>query len=181
MLCMPYGFFLMRSQSSWKALLRTVEATSCMRPTHRRMISFWYCSGMQFSSAILRQICSDLERTTAFYRDQLGLALQEEGVNADDPATRHFWFSSDPQASGSEPALRLTFLEYPEMAKATQGLGGVHHLALAVASAAEVEAWRDYLQQREIPTTETFERDKLRSVYLRDPDGQIIEIVAPSD
>ncbi len=126
-------------------------------------------------------ICSDLERTTAFYRDQLGLALQEEGVNADDPATRHFWFSSDPQASGSEPALRLTFLEYPEMAKATQGLGGVHHLALAVASAAEVEAWRDYLQQREIPTTETFERDKLRSVYLRDPDGQIIEIVAPSD
>jgi catechol-2,3-dioxygenase len=54
-------------------------------------------------------------------------------------------------------------------------------LALAVASAAEVEAWRDYLQQREIPTTESFSRDKLRSVYLRDPDGQIIEIVAPGE
>lgn len=125
-------------------------------------------------------ICRDLERTTAFYRDVLGLALADEGVNADDPATRHFWFTSDPNAGGSEPALRLTFLEYPEMEESTQGVGGVHHLALSVASAAEVEAWRDYLQQREIPTTETFDRDKLRSVYLRDPDGQIIEIVAPS-
>ena len=126
-------------------------------------------------------ICTNLERTTAFYRDVLGLALADEGVNADDPATRHFWFTSDPNASGVEPALRLTSLEYPEMAKATQGVGGVHHLALAVASAAEVEAWRDYLQQREIPTTESFNRDKLRSVYLRDPDGQIIEIVAPGE
>ncbi len=126
-------------------------------------------------------ICSDLERTTSFYRDVLGLALADEGVNADDPATRHFWFTSDPNASGAEPALRLTFLEYPEMEKATQGVGGVHHLALSVASAAEVEAWRDYLQQREVPTTESFSRDKLRSVYLRDPDGQIIEIVAPGE
>jgi glyoxylase I family protein len=134
-------------------------------------------SGLQHATLI----CSDLERTTAFYRDLLGLALVEEGVNADDPATRHFWFSSDPQASGDQLALRLTFLEYPQMAKATQGVGGVHHLALAVGSAAEVEAWRDYLQQREVPTTESFERDKLRSVYLRDPDGQIIEIVAPSE
>lgn len=134
-------------------------------------------SGLQHATLI----CSDLERTTAFYRDLLGLALVEQGVNADDPATRHFWFSSDPQASGSESALRLTFLEYPQMEKATQGVGGVHHLALAVSSAAEVEAWRDYLQQREIPTTETFDRDRLHSVYLRDPDGQIIEIVASSD
>lgn len=123
-------------------------------------------------------ICSDLERTTAFYRDLLGLALVTEGVNADDPAVRHFWFSSNPQASGADSALRLTFLEYPQMAPATQGLGGVHHLALAVGSVAEVEAWREYLQQREIPTTESFSRDGLRSVYLRDPDGQIIEIVA---
>lgn len=125
-------------------------------------------------------ICSDLERTTSFYRDTLGLALVEEGVNADDPATRHFWFSSDPQAGGAEPALRLTFLEYPQMERATQGVGGVHHIALAVASAAEVEAWRDYLQQRDVPTTVSFERGNLHSVYLRDPDGQIIEIVAPS-
>ena len=126
-------------------------------------------------------ICSDLERTTAFYRDVLGFALIDESVNPDDPATRHFWFSNDPRAPASEPTLRLSFLEYPQMEPATQGLGGVHHLAFAVGSADEVEAWRDYLQEREVPTTETFDRGGLRSVYLRDPDGQIIEIVASSD
>ena len=125
-------------------------------------------------------ICSELERTTAFYRDVLGLALVDEAVNADDPATRHFWFSSDPLGGDAEPGLRISFLEYPQMEKATQGVGGVHHLALAVGSAAEVDAWRDYLRQRDVPTTEGFSRDGLRSIYLRDPDGQIIEIAAPS-
>ncbi len=37
-------------------------------------------------------ICRDLDRTTGFYRDVLGLALVEQGVNDDDPSTRHFWF-----------------------------------------------------------------------------------------
>ena len=124
-------------------------------------------------------ICSDLERTTAFYRDTLGLSLVTEGVNADDPAVRHFWFSTDPHASSAASALRLSFIEYPQMPPATQGVGGTHHLALAVASPAEVGAWRDYLQQRSIPTTEIFNRDGLQSIYLRDPDGQILEITAP--
>ena len=121
----------------------------------------------------LTLICSNLERTTAFYRDVLGLALVTEGVNADDPATRHFWFSS-----GGDDGLRLSFIEYPQMAPAVQGTGGVHHLALNVDSADEVIAWRDYLHQSSVPTTETFDRDALRSIYLRDPDGQIIEIAA---
>ncbi len=30
-------------------------------------------------------ICADLDRTTAFYRDLLGLALVREGANDDDP------------------------------------------------------------------------------------------------
>ena len=37
-------------------------------------------------------ICADLDRTTAFYRDVLGLALLREGRNDDDPDARHFWF-----------------------------------------------------------------------------------------
>ncbi len=127
----------------------------------------------------LTLICSDLEQTTAFYRDVLGLALVDESVNADDPATRHFWFSTDPDGVAGT-ALRLSFLEYPQMAPAVQGVGGTHHLALGVGSPAEVTAWRDYLQSRSVPTTESFNRDQLCSIYLRDPDGQIIEIAAAS-
>ncbi len=121
-------------------------------------------------------ICADLERTGAFYRDVLGLALVREGVNDDDPATRHHWFSADP----ADPSQTLiSFLEYPLLPPGTQGTGATHHLALAVGSAEEVEAWRDYLRAKDIPTTEALERGGLRSVYLRDPDGHIVEIAAP--
>jgi len=121
-------------------------------------------------------ICADLERTGAFYRDVLGLALIREGVNDDDPATRHHWFSADP--SDASQTL-ISFLEYPHLPPGTQGTGATHHLALAVDSAEEVEAWRDYLRAKDIPTTEALQRGGLRSVYLRDPDGHIVEIAAP--
>ena len=120
-------------------------------------------------------ISSDLDRTAGFYRDILGFALVREGVNEDDPGTRHFWFAADP---GNPEGLQLSFLEYPQMQEASQGTGSVHHLALKVGSPAEVESWRDYLQSREIPTTPVHRRGGLSSVYLRDPDGHILEIVA---
>jgi catechol 2,3-dioxygenase-like lactoylglutathione lyase family enzyme len=56
-------------------------------------------------------ICADLERTTAFYRDLLGLALVREGVNDDDPDARHFWFGD---AQGT-PGTLVSFMEYPAM------------------------------------------------------------------
>ena len=40
------------------------------------------------------------------------------------------------------------------MGAGAQGTGATHHLALAVGSAEEVGAWREYLRSRDIPTTE---------------------------
>ena len=62
------------------------------------------------------------------------------------------------------------------MGAGSQGTGATHHLALAVGSAEEVGAWREYLPSRDVPTTEVLERSGLTSIYLRDPDGHIIEI-----
>lgn len=121
-------------------------------------------------------ISSDLARTTAFYRDVLGLALLRETANDDDPGARHFWFGTDTAGS---PGGLVSFLEYAEMGAGTQGAGATHHLALAVGSTDEVGAWREYLQSREVPTTEVYSRSGLTSIYLRDPDGHIIEICAP--
>lgn len=117
-------------------------------------------------------ICRDLERTTAFYRDVLGLALVEQGVNEDDPGTRHFWFGD---AQGA-PGTLITFLEYPQIADGVIGAGSVHHVAFAVDSADEQLAWRDYLRDRGVECSEVLERGRFRSLYLRDPDGHIVEI-----
>jgi catechol 2,3-dioxygenase-like lactoylglutathione lyase family enzyme len=117
-------------------------------------------------------ICRDLARTTAFYRDLLGLALVEEGANDDDPGTRHFWFGD----AAATPGTLVSFLEYPSMAPATVGPGSAHHLAFVVDSAEEQEAWRDYLRGQGVECTDVFDRASFRSIYLRDPDGHILEI-----
>jgi glyoxylase I family protein len=121
-------------------------------------------------------ICADLDRTTEFYRDVLGLALVREGTNDDDPDARHFWFGD---AHGTAGTL-LSFMEYPQMEPGKVGVGSVHHVALSVASTAELEAWRDYLRSREVDCTDVFDRGGLRSIYLRDPDGNIVEIATTS-
>jgi len=121
-------------------------------------------------------IVADLDRTTAFYRDVLGLALVREGVNDDDPDARHFWFGD---AHGTAGTL-MSFMEYPDMEPAKVGVGSVHHVALSVASREELDAWRDYLRSRAVDCTDVFERGGLRSIYLRDPDQNIVEIATAS-
>ena len=117
-------------------------------------------------------ICRDLERTTAFYRDTLGLALIKRQANDDDPDARHFWFGD---ATGT-PGTLISFLEYADMADGSVGVGSTHHVAFVVDSAGEQEAWRDYLRGRGVQCTDVFDRGGFRSIYLRDPDGHILEI-----
>ncbi len=117
-------------------------------------------------------ICADLERTTTFYRDVLGLHLVEEGVNDDDPGTRHFWFG-DPEGT---PGTLVSFLEYPDLGEARTGAGATHHFAFTVDSAEEQEAWVGYLRERDVACTDVFRRGRFSSVYFRDPDGHIVEI-----
>lgn len=120
-------------------------------------------------------VVEDLDRTTGFYRDILGLTLVREAANDDDPGARHFWFGD---AEGS-PGTLVSFLEYPSMEEGVVGRGSTHHLAFAVGSRAEQDAWRDWLISKDVPCSEPLERGGLRSLYLRDPDGHVLEITVP--
>jgi glyoxylase I family protein len=119
-------------------------------------------------------ICSDLERSVAFYQDTLGLRVVKRTLNPDDPAARHFFFGD---AVGT-PGTVITCMEYPQMEEAHVGRGGTHHFALTVGSADEVEGWRQYLLSRGIGCTEVLDRTYFKSIYLRDPDGHIVEIAS---
>jgi glyoxylase I family protein len=120
----------------------------------------------------LTGICRDLERTIAFYRDLLGLGIVHDGPSADDPQTRHVWFG----ALDGRPGMLLSFMQYPELPQGVVGTGSTHHFALIVDSAGEQEAWRDYLRAQGVECTDVFDRGAFRSIYLRDPDGHIVEI-----
>jgi catechol 2,3-dioxygenase-like lactoylglutathione lyase family enzyme len=117
-------------------------------------------------------ICASLERSAAFYRDTLGLRLVEESVNQDDPSARHFYFGD---AHGA-PGTVITCMEYPQMEEGAVGRGSTHHFAFAVETAEELEGWRSYLESRGIGCTQALDRTYFRSIYLRDPDGHIVEI-----
>lgn len=117
-------------------------------------------------------ICADIGRTTAFYRDVLGLTLVRQGHNEDDPDARHFWFGD---ADGSRGTL-VSFMEYPALEPGRVGPGSTHHFAFAVASADELAAWVSHLRGRGVECTDVFDRGGLRSIYLRDPDGHVLEI-----
>ena len=118
-------------------------------------------------------ICADLERTIAFYRDMLGLAIVYDAPSDDDPDARHVWF-------GSGDGTYVSFMEYPELPPGQIGRGVTHHFALRVDSEEEQEAWRDYLREGGVACTDVHDRGAFRSIYLRDPDGHIVEIATPA-
>ena len=119
-------------------------------------------------------ICASIDRSVAFYRDVLGLRLVKQTVNADDPNARHFFFGD---AEGS-PGTVITLFEYPQMDPGKVGRGSTHHFALLVESGEELQGWREYLTSRGIPCTEVLDRVYFKSLYVRDPDGHIVELAS---
>ena len=117
-------------------------------------------------------ICSRLDATVAFYRDLLGLRVVKQTLNHDDQNARHFFFGD----ADGRPGTLVTFMEYPQMEPGTVGVGSTHHFALGVESVEELEGWRQYLVSRGIPCTEVLDRTYFKSIYVRDPDGHIVEI-----
>lgn len=117
-------------------------------------------------------LVSDVERSLGFYRNLLGMRLVEQTVNDDDRNARHFIFGDEE----GRPGTLVTCLEYPDLDEGKVGRGSTHHFALAVESEAELNAWKGYLTEKGIPTTDVMDRTGTKSIYLRDPDGHILEI-----
>lgn len=122
----------------------------------------------------LTLICSNMERTVAFYRDLLGLRLVKQTRNFDDPGARHLYFGD----AGGTPGTVVSLFEYPRMEPGQVGIGSTHHFALCVESKDELYGWRDYLRSRGVGCTEVLDRIWFSSIYLRDPDGHIVEIAS---
>ena len=117
-------------------------------------------------------ICSDVERSVDFYRNLLGMRLVEQTVNSDDPSARHLIFGDE----AARPGTIVTCLEYPDLEEGVVGPGSTHHFALGVGSEEELRAWHSYLTGRGIPCTDVMDREHFKSLYVRDPDGHIVEL-----
>ena len=106
---------------------------------------------------------SDLEAATAFYRDVLGLREVDDGAFRLDGGGMLLLF--DP-ARSSQPGRPVP----------SHGATGAGHVAFAVDS---LEAWLERLGEAGVDVEQEKEwaRGGARSVYVRDPAGNSVELV----
>ncbi|MBA3359244.1 MAG: VOC family protein [Thermoleophilaceae bacterium] len=117
-------------------------------------------------------LCRSLDQSAAFYRNMLGMRMVKQTTNEDDQGARHLFFGDEE----GRPGTLVTCLEYPELEPGTVGVGSTHHFALTVESEDELHGWHGYLTGQGVPCTEVMDRTFFKSIYLRDPDGHIVEL-----
>ena len=119
-------------------------------------------------------IGSNLEQTTAFYTETLGLRQVKRTVNFDDPRSPHLYFGVD----GGAPGTIITYFIYAPgtFREGLVGPGMTHHFALEVASDEAQLEWRERLQAAGLSVTPVLDRQYFKSIYFRDPDGHTVEI-----
>ena len=117
-------------------------------------------------------VASNAQRTVDFYARVLGLRLIKTTVNFDDPGSYHLYFADD----GGRPGTVVTFFEWPKAPRGRTGIGGTHHLALRVADRDALLRWKRRLVDLGLRIIGPYDRHYFTSIYVRDPDGLIVEI-----
>jgi glyoxalase family protein len=110
----------------------------------------------------------DVERSERFARELLGLEVVSR-------AGAHVRLGAP--GAGGAPGSFLDFAPAPSsLPDAVNGLGTVHHAALAVADASVQLAFRERLLDGGANVTEVKDRKYFQSIYFREPGGVLYEI-----
>ncbi len=77
---------------------------------------------------------------------------------------------------GGGPGRILDVLHVPEASRGVNGIGTVHHVALAVETAEQQKAIQDDLRRRGYSVTDVRDRQYFQSIYFREPGGVLLEV-----
>ncbi len=78
--------------------------------------------------------------------------------------------------NGDEPGKTIDIVEAPDAGAAINGLGTVHHVALAIATPEEQLQLREELIRFGCKVTEVRDRQYFQSIYFREPGGVLLEV-----
>jgi len=120
----------------------------------------------------ITMVSTSAPRTLAFYSELLGFDLVKKTVNFDDPSAYHLYFGRN----DGRPGTILTFFEWAHARRGHWGVGGIHHLAMGVATPEAQLKWKRRLVDAGVAVNGPIDRGYFRSLYFADPDGQVLEI-----
>jgi glyoxalase family protein len=120
-------------------------------------------------------IASDPQRNLDFYVGLLGLRFVKRTVNFDDPGTYHFYFGD---ARGT-PGTVLTFFPWPGARRGHRGIGQIEATAFAI-SPDSIGYWLDRFKEQHVTAEKTPARFGEEVIRFTDPDGLLLELVAPA-
>ena len=78
--------------------------------------------------------------------------------------------------NGDQPGKTMEIVHAPDAVRAKNGLGTVHHVAMAVATADEQLRLREELVRAGVGVTEVRDRQYFQSIYFREPGGVLFEV-----
>ena len=134
----------------------------------------WTAGGVEAEAAIrgvfsVTLMVNSLEPTQRLLQEVLGFeVVQEEG--------HRVRFG----VAGGGAGQSLDVLYLPEASPAINGIGTVHHVALAVESDEDQLGLQEELRRRGYSVTDVRDRQYFRSIYFREPGGILLEIATTS-
>ena len=125
-------------------------------------------------------VSRDLERSADFYGRVLGLADVGRGpvpvAGTDRPGRlregQARWFG-DP---AGRPGSLIAVIEGSGEPQGRPGIGGSHHFALAVSNREVLLRWKRRFLEEGYAVNGILDRHYFQSIYIKDPDGQIVEL-----
>jgi glyoxalase family protein len=122
----------------------------------------------------INAIASNIEETSLFYTELLGLRVVKKTVNYDDPSAPHYYLG----IGNGAPGTVITYFGYSpdKMHRGRIGTGMTHHFAFSVPDDEAQLTWREKLLSAGVETTPIMDRKYFHSVYFWDPDGHMLEI-----
>ncbi len=120
-------------------------------------------------------IAGDPQANIDFYIQGLGLRLVKKTVNFDDPGTYHLYYGD---AQG-RPGSLITFFPWKGVQQGRVGAGQSTTTALSV-PAGSLGWWAKHFRALDIPTAVSSSSSTEERLFVRDPDGLQLELVASS-
>ena len=123
-------------------------------------------------------VSSDIERTTAFFVESVGLPLIKRTDYLDQEGATHYYYSA---LEKPEPGAILTFFGFPGFGRGRLGVGLSHHITLRATDDDALEAWREQLLGTGTEVGEIEDLGYSRGATFRDPDGHLLQIATEPD